>query len=94
MPVERAVALIHAVGVGTVATLLATSVVDRDPQLAASARKAVMVVILADARGKQDHAGFPALAIALGAQLDRTKGLTPGERLLLSKLLDRLSSAG
>ena len=94
IPIERAVALIHAAGVGTVATLLATSVVDRDTQLAASAREAVLAAILADARGEQDHAGVPALAIALGAQLDETKGLTPGERLLLSELLDRLSSAG
>lgn len=94
MPVERAVALIHAAGVGTVATLLATSAFDRDPQLAASAREAVMVAILADMPEQQDRTGIPSLAIALGVQIDGTEALTPGERLLLSELLDRLSSAG
>ena len=33
MPVERAVALIHAVGVGAVTTLLAIPEEERDPQL-------------------------------------------------------------
>lgn len=94
LPVERAVALIHAAGVGTVATLLATPAVDRDPQLATSAREAVMVAILADIPGEQDRTGIASLAIALGVQLERTKALTPGERLLLSELLNRLSSAG
>jgi AcrR family transcriptional regulator len=93
MPVERAVALIHAAGVGTVATLLGATAVDRDPQLAASAREAVMVAILADIPEEQDSTGITSLAIALRAQLDGTDALTPGERLLLSELLDRLSSA-
>lgn len=93
LPVERAVELIHAAGVGTVATLLATPGVQRDPQLAASAREAVMAAILADIPEGQERSSIGSLAIALGAQLGRTAALTPGERLLLSELLDRLSSA-
>lgn len=93
IPLERAVALIHAAGVGTVATLLATSAVDRDPQLAAAAREAVMDAILADTPAKQECTGIAPLAIALGVQIDGTEVLTPGERLLLSELLNRLSCA-
>ncbi|WBO22907.1 TetR/AcrR family transcriptional regulator [Sphingomonas abietis] len=94
VPVERAVALIHAAGVGTVTTLLATSSVELDPQLAASAREAVMAAILADIPKGQDRSSIASLAIALEVQLGRIEALTPGERLLLSELLDRLSSAG
>ena len=94
LPVERAVELIHAVGVGTVMTLLATSIEARDPQLASSARDAVMIAILADATEQQGRTGIASLAIALGVRLDQVETLTPGERLLLSELLDRLASVG
>lgn len=93
VPVERAVALIHAAGVGTVATLLATSMEARDPQLAPSARDAVLAAILSEMPIRQGDAGIAPLAIALGARLDDARDLTPGERLLLVELLDRLSSA-
>ncbi|MGI4766408.1 MAG: TetR/AcrR family transcriptional regulator [Janthinobacterium lividum] len=90
MPVERAVALIHAAGVGTVATLLALPEGKRDPQLSPAARDAVLASISVDASviGENDVA---TLAVALRALLGNTKALTPGERLLLDELLDRLS---
>ncbi|WP_267382398.1 MULTISPECIES: TetR/AcrR family transcriptional regulator [unclassified Sphingomonas] len=90
--VERAVDLIHAVGVGTVATLLAAPENKRDLRLAASARDAVMAAVLVDAPADQEHAGVPSLAIALEARLSGIVLLTPGEHLLLRELLDRLSS--
>ncbi|WP_375287098.1 TetR/AcrR family transcriptional regulator [Sphingomonas sp.] len=91
IPVERAVGLIHAAGVGTVATLLVTPEEQRDPQLADVARGAVLSAILADAPGERDGDGIAPLAIALGARLGEAKAITPGERLLLTELLDRLS---
>lgn len=93
VPVEQAVALIHAVGVGTVATLLATPDEERDPQLSSLARNAVMSAILAGAHDEQRHVGLASLAIALGARLDEAESVTPGERLLLFELLSRLSAA-
>lgn len=94
IPVEQAVGLVHAVGIGTVTTLLATPAEEADPQLSSLARNAVMAAILADAHDQQGHAGLASLAIALGARLDEVEAVTPGERLLLSELLSRLSAVG
>ena len=91
--IETAVGLIHAVGVGTVSTLLATPVEARDLKLAALARDAVLAAILTDAPEQQQHRGIATLAIALGARLGNVGNITPGERLLLLELLNRLSSA-
>ncbi len=93
VPVEQAVGLIHAAGVGTVTTLLATPIEERDPQLSSLARRAVMAAILPDVHEQREHVGLASLAIALGARLDEVEAVTPGERLLLSELLGRLSAA-
>jgi AcrR family transcriptional regulator len=93
MPVERAVALIHAAGVGTVATLLALPLNERDGQLSSTARDAVLAAILAEPATRADETGIAPLAVALGSRLGETDNLTPGERLLLAELLDRLSSS-
>jgi AcrR family transcriptional regulator len=93
MPVERAVALIHAAGVGTVATLLALPLKERDGQLSSTARDAVMTAILAEPATRADGTGIAPLAVALGSRLGEAGDLTPGERLLLTELLDRLSSS-
>ena len=93
LPVEIAVGLVHAAGVGTVATLLATPDRERDPQLADLAREAVMTAISADAPRQRDQIDIASLAISLGARLGDAKAITPGERLLLTELLDRLSCA-
>lgn len=92
IPVERAVALIHAAGVGTVATLLALPLQERDTQLSSAARDAVLAAILAEAATRTDDTGIAPLALALGTRLGDAGDLTPGERLLLTELLDRLSS--
>lgn len=93
MPVERAVALIHAAGVGTVATLLALPLNERDGQLSSTARDAVLAAILAEPATRADDTRIAPLAVALCSRLGETDNLTPGERLLLAELLDRLSSS-
>lgn len=92
MSIERAVALIHAAGVGTVVTLLAMPSEARDGQLSSSARDAALAAILTDAPTQPRDNGIAPLAIALGSRLSETADLTPGERLLLAELLDRLAS--
>lgn len=94
MPVERAVALIHAVGVGTVSTLLSMPSEARDAQLSRSARDAVLAAILVGAPIRPGYTSIAPLAVALRARLDEAVGLTPGERLLLAELLERLSAGG
>ena len=90
MPVERAVALIHAAGVGTVTTLLALPEDERDPQLSPTMRDAALASIVTSSP-KRDDADLASLAVGLRAHLNTATGLTPGERLLLSELLDRLA---
>lgn len=90
MPVDRAVALIHAAGVGTVTTLLAIPKEERDPQLSSVIRDSVIASIITNSPD-QDHAYIASLAVGLRAHLGSTKVLTPGECLLLNELLDRLA---
>ena len=91
MPEDRAVALIHAAGVGTVATLLASPAEARDQQLSAMAREAILASILGGGSPEsENHAGT--LAIGLRAHIGSSKVLTPGEQLLLRELLDRLAN--
>ena len=89
MPVERAVALIHAAGVGTVATLLAVPGNERDPNLSPVMRDGIIASVITGSP-RHGHADLISLAVGLRAHLD-TEALTPGERLLLIELLDRLA---
>ena len=93
MPVERAVALIHAAGVGTVTTLLAITEEERDPQLSPVTRDSVIASIITNPP-KQYHADLASLAVGLRAHLGAAKVLSAGERLLLTELLDRLTRLG
>jgi AcrR family transcriptional regulator len=88
VPEERAVRLIHAAGIGTIATLLATPEDDRDPELAALALDA-LISVLVGAVAKDTVA--PAFAIGLRAHLETATVLSPGEHLLMRELLDRLA---
>lgn len=90
VPVERAVALIHAAGVGTVTTLLAVPEAERDLQLSPLARDAVLAAVCR-AAAVDEESGLPGLAVALRSHLGDIGVLTPGERLLLGELLARLS---
>lgn len=90
VPEERALLLIHAAGVGTVSTLLGMAELDRDPALSPLARKALLAVLIND-RDVQAADNAAALAVGLRSHLDDADALTPGERMLLGELLDRLA---
>ena len=92
MPVEQAVALIHATGVGTIATLLAITEKKRDRHLSTVAREAVLAAVVDDF-SRQQPDGLVPLAIGLHAHLGPAEVLTPGERLLLTELLDKLAQS-
>ena len=87
---ERAVALIHAVGTGTVSTLLSTPKEESDPELSQLALEGIMAVILNE-RVATPHQTAASLAIGLRAHLDEAAALSPGERQLMGELLDRLA---
>jgi len=88
--VGRAVNLMRASGIGTVLTLLGMPSGERDLGLSEAAREGVIAAITraAPAVAQPSAAGA---AIALRASLEHAQALTPGERLLLSELLERLS---
>lgn len=90
VPEERAVALIHAAGVGTVTTLLATPSDRRDPELGRLALDAVLGVLVSE-DVEPRPAASASLAIGLRAHLDEATALSPGERLLMRELLDRIA---
>jgi AcrR family transcriptional regulator len=88
VPEERAVDLIHAAGTGTVLTLLGRPPSDQ-AQLSQAAREAIMAAIL-DERSPA-AAGPAAMALGLRANLADIAALSPGERLLLEELLQRIA---
>jgi AcrR family transcriptional regulator len=90
--VERAVNLIRASGTGTVLTLLGMPEDQRDRGLSAAAREGVLAVVTR-AVPAVEHPSAEGAAIALRASLEHTQALTPGERLLLAELLERLSGS-
>ncbi len=87
---RRAVALLHAVGTGTVLGLLSQPEERRDPGLSEAAREAVVAAITG-AAAPPAQPGPGGAAMALRACLDRTSVLTGGERHLLEELLDRIA---
>lgn len=93
VPEERAVGLVRAVGEGTTLTLIATPEDQRDPQLADSAREAVIAAITTDAPALPDPGPVPAAA-ALRAALPDVDALSPAELGVLREWLDRITSAG
>lgn len=90
----RAADLLHAMGVGTVLTLLGQPEDRRDPGLSEAAREAVLAAITgrggSGSRAPADSRPRAA-AVALRACLKKTSVLTAGERLLLEELLDRIA---
>lgn len=89
VPEPRAVALIHAAGTGTIATLLSSPEEKRDQNLADLALQAVLSVIV-NAQMRAEPTAAKRLAIGLRAHLDEVGILSPGERLLMVELLDRM----
>jgi len=92
MTEERALALTHSVGVGTVLTLLRQPEAQRDVGLATTALDAVLAAITGEADRRTDSRASAA-AVALRASLGATEVLSPGERALLDELLERLANA-
>jgi len=95
--VERAAAMIQAAGTGVVLSLIATEPEDRDPALSEATREAVLAAITtggpeADAEGGDGRVHAASRAVALKAVLPEAGAdLTPGERAILSELLDRIA---
>lgn len=90
MSEQRAVALVHAVGTGTLLTLLGQPAERRDPGLSITAREAVVAAMAGEAAAPAQP-GPAGAAMALRAAMDRTAVLTSGERHLLAELLDRIA---
>ncbi len=89
--VGQAVNLMRAMGLGTIHTLLGMPPAKRDLSLAVAARESVIAAITT-ASPAVEKSGSKSAAIALRASLEQTQALTPGERLMLDELLERLSS--
>jgi AcrR family transcriptional regulator len=92
---QRATGLIQAAGVGTIQTLLATPVEDRDPDLPDALYKAVLDQILAEPPDIDEQpAGCPlTAAVTLRAVAHELKGLSAAERQLVIEWLDRAIAA-
>lgn len=86
---ERAVDLLHSMGVGTILTLLPKSPEER-VGLSEAAREAAFAAILDDVPAAIG-AGPSGAASALRAQLHEVPRLTRGERMLLDELLQRIA---
>jgi AcrR family transcriptional regulator len=102
VPVERAVAMVHAAGCGVTLSLIATPLDDRDPHMSAQVRDAVLAAVATAPAGPdrgdahaapvdRSHDAPGRHAIALAAALpDRDPRFSPAERALLGEWLHRL----
>ncbi|WP_432908175.1 TetR/AcrR family transcriptional regulator [Micromonospora matsumotoense] len=90
VPEPHAVDLIHAAGIGTIQTLLATPQERRDPRLGDAMMEAVLGRILADPPPEAPD-GAIATAVALRALAPQLRVLSDSERQLLVEWLDRIT---
>ncbi len=86
----RAASLVQAAATGTVMTLLGDAADQRDSGLSAAARDAVITALTREGETAADG-DASATAVALRSRLDELGPLTPGERLLLGELLDKIA---
>jgi AcrR family transcriptional regulator len=89
VPESRAVLLLHGIGTGIILTLLNTPLAERDASLATVAREAAIAAITTAEVSRDTH--VPAAAVMLKASLADSAVISPGERLLMEELLDRLA---
>lgn len=89
MSERRAADLVHAAGLGTVLALLERPERERDPELSATAREAIVAAITTKSPAIKPNKTSSA-AIALRAGLADLTALTPGERDLLGEWLARI----
>ena len=87
---NRALDLIQAGAVGVILTLLRQPSEARDMALSADAREATLRALTGEA-APEVEAGAHGAAIALRSRLAELGGLSPGERLLMAELLDRIA---
>jgi AcrR family transcriptional regulator len=92
VPEERAVALVHAIGVGIVLALIGIPERDRDSELADAAWQSLAVAILNGVEDRADE-GTRAAALRLRADDDALAILSPAERTLMREWLDRIANA-
>lgn len=92
---EHTADLLHAAGIGTVQTLLATPTDERDPALAEAMLDAVLARVLVATADGADATGDPALAaaVAFRAVAPELEELSPAERHLVVEWLDRTIAA-
>lgn len=88
---DRALALMHAVGTGTVMELLARPEGERDMKMSEVAREMVLSTITTDKAAPASH-GAREAASTLKAKLGETEVLSAGERHLLKELLERIAN--
>jgi AcrR family transcriptional regulator len=88
---DRAVTLLHAVGTGTVFSLLTQPDAHRDLGLSAVAREAIIAAITSDPVSASGQ-GVASAAVAMNALLEQTAVLSHGERHLMTELLSRIAS--
>jgi len=91
VPEERALTLVHSVGVGVVQTLLSQRAENRDPEFATLACDSVIAAITNETRARSS--GVASAAVTLRATLDETDVLSKGERALLDELLTRIAKS-
>ncbi|MEV4259536.1 helix-turn-helix domain-containing protein [Spirillospora sp. NPDC049652] len=92
--VDEAAQMVLAAGLGVTLTLLAQDPDRRDTALSERTREAVIASVTTDAAAPDDDREPARRAIALRAVLDDSSAaFSPGERLLLEEMLDRLSRA-
>jgi AcrR family transcriptional regulator len=89
---DRALALIHSMGIGVVHTLLRQPEAQRDRGLSELARESMIASITGEST-TPTATGIRGAALALRASLDETRVLSPGERHLLSELLARIAES-
>jgi AcrR family transcriptional regulator len=94
VPEQRAAHLVHAAGRGTTLTLIGLPEEERDPELSATAREAVIAAITTDPPAREARPAtvdVVSAAVTLRAVLPDTDSLTDGERALMQEWLDRLA---
>ena len=89
---EHAVDLVHAAGIGCVLSLLAKAP-DQRGDLADAARETVFSQII-EGRPLKNGGELSSIATALRSRLNEVAVLSPGERLLLEEMLQRIADRG
>lgn len=92
IPEERAVALIRAIGNGTVLALIESPEPERDSPLVENSWEALAAILLTDAADRADQQ-TRAAALRLRADDTALAALSPAERMLMREWLDRIAGA-